>query len=371
MRYNNFGLLLYAGAARQVAAYALSISSSAPPSDLVSCSTVWGSSSYASVETVTLSDVVTVTVTPTATTTDASTVTITSTAYADDVVSASTSTIFVSVTSTSTYVQESIDNVIVSSTVTVDTTYTSIYYVPTPAGFEPLEDTLSGYPAKKMKKRNSPCKPKQPASSSSLALSSGATPSKYPQEVVCQVVSGTASTAYVTESQSTVTVTVTPSASSIDLTVTITSTSTVFPDVTITESLSAEVTSVLTADKTSTVTATVTSTIDLAAETSYAVCAANNLISTIGGTNIGQLTLASSATLSFHTGYKSAYDCCALCVETSYCFGSAWLGEVEYCYIMVGTTCSSQSANSAGQVSTAATGDVFTVSNGECGYWSE
>ncbi|TGO52026.1 hypothetical protein BCON_0149g00140 [Botryotinia convoluta] len=132
------------------------------------------------------------------------------------------------------------------------------------------------------------------------------------------------------------------------------------------------ISSTILATSTTTLTATQTvSEVSGATPTSYAACAANNLISSVHGAPVTQVQFLTSVLSALKT--NSAYDCCVACqTAAGGCAGSVYLNSGT-CYLAApGATCGINSiiTNKFYTSSSASTAGAFTVSNGLCGQMS-
>lgn len=370
----------------QVSASTPAVSSSVPSSQAyipsVSCRTVLGASSVASVPTTTNTRVVhdptpvvifsttqdTITVTPavsTTTVTDYETTTVTSTADTVTDTFSTTSTEYDTATVTLTD-----DPVTATIYYTISTTSTSTSTIATSSGFTPIADTL---PTASVYKR-------------SLVEEDSCSPwlddYKYPKEVKCRekVIIKTTTVSTLTEPPFT-TIAPTPS-TTVTVTSTITSDSVVVPS-DVSTTLSYSTTSTITetsyaAGETSTVTSTTTAVAALATASYYDACAANNIASSPLSSDFGSMAGEYINVLSFTNipgesltvgNTNSAYDCCVSCIESPNCamsYYNAVSSSVQYCYLIHTTTCSATSTYASAFVYGSSTN--IELSNGNCGY---
>ncbi|KAL9618235.1 MAG: hypothetical protein Q9160_007005 [Pyrenula sp. 1 TL-2023] len=198
-------------------------------------------------------------------------------------------------------------------------------------------------------------------------------PALYPTSVVCAKLVETITTKTLTKTASTTsTTTLSPSTqtttSTVKTSVTVKSTP---PDVTTTSTVTTFITLVATttATTTTTTTSTVTQTVEVPGATSYAACAANNVVNSAnGGQGIYAISLTNQALTFVSTTASSAYDCCVQCETTSQnCVGSFFY-YISDCMLIVQTSCMPGAFTGA----SFGTGPFppdggFTISNGPCG----
>lgn len=193
----------------------------------------------------------------------------------------------------------------------------------------------------------------------------------YPAFVDCTSISNVESTTTITETaSSTITNLATPYVTETSTSTITTTTSVLIEDAstTLISTLFSTISSTVVATSTSTLTVTQTvSVVGGATPTTYAACAANNVISSVDGNYIylgtflkGILSSSSQAT---------AYDCCVSCQTTSGCGGSFYSPINKYCYLNKDSgTCdgSISDASFTAGAGIAATGALY-ISNGPCG----
>lgn len=89
-----------------------------------------------------------------------------------------------------------------------------------------------------------------------------------------------------------------------------------------------------------------------------------------GGGTIYEVVFTSGVGFHYYQT-ADAYDCCAMCMTTANCEGSIWgSNNGGFCYLLTGTTCSSQGSNIGGTfLGGSSQSNQFTLSNGNCGYF--
>ncbi|KAM0130349.1 hypothetical protein ACHAPC_006548 [Botrytis cinerea] len=217
-----------------------------------------------------------------------------------------------------------------------------------------------------------------PVSANSTISSSSASTliysTSYPAAVECTSTLNIGSITTITETAAMVTNLATPYVTETS-TSTITTTTSVLEEdcsTTIVATEYSTISSIIVATSTTTLTATQTvREVSGATPTSYAACAANNIISSVNGAPISQVQFLTSVLSSLKT--NSAYDCCVACqTAPGGCGGSVYLNSGA-CYLTSpSSTCATNSivTNKFWTSSYASSSTTLTVSNGMCGQMS-
>ncbi|KAJ5138170.1 uncharacterized protein N7443_009548 [Penicillium atrosanguineum] len=338
----------------------------------VTCRTVIGTTSVASVSTTTLTRTLHDRLPIVTFTTTQDTVTETPATFTLSLMDYKTTTVTVTEDTFDT-ATVTVPGDVVTATIyiTVSTTSTTTSTIATSDGFTPIADTI----------------PTPFASRRSLLDEDDCSEGpwiddyQYPLEVECheKIIFKTTSTSTVTGVPITTTV-ATPITTATEIS-TISTTSFVVPG-DLSTTLSYSTTSTLTMTtyvpgETTTVTSTTTALAAVATATVVDSCAANNIAGAPVSSEFGSFAGQYINEINFITvpGYKvttassdSAYDCCVSCIETSGCAFSWFVDESSqsYCYLVMTTTCSTTSTY--GTAGFNSNPNNWQLSNGNCGY---
>ncbi|TEY37154.1 hypothetical protein BOTCAL_0528g00010 [Botryotinia calthae] len=237
---------------------------------------------------------------------------------------------------------------------------------PSPSAYAPTSDIPSGRPSFTPVSANSTI---SSSSASTLVYSTS-----YPAAVECTSTLNIGSITTITETAAMVTNLATPYVTETS-TSTITTTTSMMEEDCSTTLVATEystISSIIVATSTTTLTATETvREVSGATPTSYAACAANNIISSVNGAPISQVQFLTNVLSSLRT--NSAYDCCVACqTAASGCGGSVYLNSGA-CYLSApSATCATNSivTNKFYTSSYTSSANTLTVSNGMCGQMS-
>lgn len=210
-----------------------------------------------------------------------------------------------------------------------------------------------------------------------------ASPAQYPTSVQCATTIEAISTIYTfSTALSTSTITAPPFTTTVYTTNFMTTTSTFIPaDVQVTTIFVDEIAISTTTTMTSTSTSSVTNIVTVAAPdaTYYAACSPANLVSSASGASFGALQVSGTVQPAFwYTNIATAYDCCALCMQTNSCSGASFVDHTCSVYPVGGTDGSGSNYGAPvcsqgyffGSYFPWSGGDSQTVINGVCGQWS-
>ncbi|KAH7029576.1 uncharacterized protein B0I36DRAFT_385052 [Microdochium trichocladiopsis] len=260
-----------------------------------------------------------------------------------------TDTVFSTTTLVDTWTQT--DTVIATAIVTTTSTVTTTPTVATPAGFTPIR---SVYRDVTRARRTAPA-------------AIVASPAASCKSTVISTVTATATTRTTTTIQGAAPTTIVTEVTSLTSTTAVEAEPT-----TLTLPVTIPGETIITATVTSTTTTTATATTTVAAaQTIYAACQADNVLSSYQGYLVGGTY--GDGTVTFPRGPRSAEECCVACLNDENCALSAWQLTNGQCYMYslgsaAGGVC--DAARRQGRFVTVRNPDYrFAVSNGRCGKW--